>query len=85
MGLGIIGVLIFFMAQGLVVLPGWYINSKSANSIPVLAVGAIPSFLKKYTVQALSEPQINQIVYQVEQKTMDLKPGDALRPLEASG
>jgi hypothetical protein len=72
-------------AQGLVVLPGWYIHSKSANSIPVLAVGAIPNFLKKYTVQELSEQQIKQIVYQVEQKTMDLKPGDALRPLEVAG
>jgi hypothetical protein len=71
-------------AKGIVVLPGWYVRSESTNSIPVLAVGAIPSFFKKYRKQALSEQQITQIVYQVEQRSMNLKPGDSLRPLEGT-
>lgn len=71
-------------AEGIVVLPGWYVHRKSINVVPVLAVGAIPKFLGKHEVQKLSEQQIKQIVYQVEQKTMSLKPGDALRPLEVS-
>lgn len=70
-------------AKGIVVLPGWYVHNKSANPIPVLAVGAIPNFLRKCAVQELSEQQIIQIVYQVEQKTIDLKPGDVMRPFEA--
>ncbi len=69
-------------AKGMVVLPGWYINDKPGQAIPVLAVGAVLKVLRKYTVQKLTEQQITQIVYQVEQKTRDLKPGDALRPLE---
>lgn len=67
-------------AQGIVVLPGWYIHSTPNYSIPVLAVGGIPKYLGKFEVQKLSEQQVQQIVYQAEQKTRDIAPGEALRP-----
>lgn len=70
--------------KGILVFPGWYIDRKPPNPVPVLAVGKMLGFFKKFSVQVLSEQELTQIVYQVEQKTMDLKPGDSMRPLEES-
>jgi hypothetical protein len=67
-------------AKGVVVLPGWYVHAKSTNKIPVLAIGAIANYFSKLSIQALSEQQINQIVYQADQKTRDVSPGESLKP-----
>lgn len=55
------------------ILPGWYIERRARSEVPVLALGALSNFFTKYRVQPLQEPQITQLVYQVEQKVKQLQ------------
>lgn len=66
--------------EPVVILPGWYVDSRSRNRTPVLAVGAIPGFFAKRAGGRLSEQQVTQIEYQIDQKTRDVEPGSAMRP-----
>ncbi len=59
-----------------VVLPGWYIDQEGAADVPVIALGYIQGYFRKQKGQMLNDEQMKQIVYQIDQKVRDLKPGE---------
>lgn len=71
-------------AKPVVVLPGWYVEIKDKPEVPVIAAGYIQGYFLGQRAQVLSDKEISQIVYQIDQKVRDLPPGDVIRPLAAS-
>jgi hypothetical protein len=69
-------------ATPVLIFPGWFINIKSRPEVLVLAAGQISHYFPKLNGQSLNEKQIQQIVYQVDQKVRDLAPGELVRPLD---
>lgn len=62
----------------IVVLPGWFIENKTRPVVPVLALGQVNGFLTR-GAKKLSEQQIQRIVYQLDQRSRDLLPGEMVR------
>lgn len=60
------GITIF--AQPVVVVPGWFVEMKKRPKVPVLALGGIKGYFGRRSPQVLNESQIQQLVYQIEQK-----------------
>lgn len=56
-------------AQPVVIVPGWFVEMKKRPEVPVLALGrGITGYFGRRSPQVLNEPQIQQLVYQIEQK-----------------
>lgn len=71
-------------AQGVLVLPGWYIESKQRLRIPVLASGYIIRYFTGLETDKLSAESITRIVHQLDQQVRDVDPGELVRPLRPS-
>ncbi len=69
----------------LVVLPGWYVESKDRPQVQVIASGYIERFFRGMRQPVLSRQQVEQIAYQVDQKVRDIPPGEIGRPLPEPG
>ncbi len=66
--------------QPVVVLPGWYIEWPAAKPLVAVLPGKkLDSYFLKPKQQQLTEQQIQQIAYQIDQKVTDLPPGEILR------
>ena len=72
-------------AQPVVVLPGWFVESKTRPKVPVLASGSIQSYFKRQGGQTLDGKSMQRIAHQIDQRVRDLEPGEMVRPLEVSG
>lgn len=60
--------------QPVLALPGWFIKRTAKNGLPIIN-GKNPSlFFEKYGTQELTEQQINQIVFQVDQQCRNIAP-----------
>jgi hypothetical protein len=68
-------------AQPLVILPGWFVENQDKPDVPVIASGYIDGFFSQQKNRVLSDKEVTQIVYQIDQKVRDLKPGEVVRPL----
>ncbi|MEZ5503618.1 MAG: nuclease-related domain-containing protein [Halioglobus sp.] len=68
-------------ARPLVILPGWFIENQYKPDVPVIASGYIQGYFLAQKQVVLSEKDIAQIVYQIDQKVRDLEPGEVVRPL----
>jgi hypothetical protein len=55
-----------------VTIPGWYIERKSPNGIPVLNPKEVKTYLDGKKDEALSESMIKRICHQLEQKCRDV-------------
>lgn len=71
-------------ATPVLVLPGWYIYLKNTPVVPALAIGAIPGFFKKYQGMNLNAQQLRQIVFQLDNKSRDIPPGEMTKLVENS-
>lgn len=67
--------------EPVVVIPGWFIESSSRQTVPVIASGYIQKFFQSAKGAVLSPEQVSQIIYQIDQKVRDLPPGEVVRPL----
>jgi hypothetical protein len=56
----------------MVTLPGWFIEKKSPNGLPVLNPKQVKSYLNAKKEEVLSESMIKRICHQVEQKCRDV-------------
>jgi len=70
------------MAKPMAMLHGWFIKVTSKLEVPMFAAGQIRLYFPKQTTQQQSAQQISQIVYQADQKTRDLGPGEVNKPPE---
>lgn len=66
-----------------IVLPGWFVEIKDSPTVPVIASGYIQGYFVGQKRILLSDQEITQICYQIDQKVRDLPPGDIVRPLPA--
>jgi hypothetical protein len=64
-----------------VVLPGWYIENKDRPVVPVIASGYIQKYFQSQHQGLFDQQQVQQIVYQIDQKVRDIAPGEIARPL----
>jgi hypothetical protein len=56
----------------MVTLPGWFVERKSPNGIPVLNPKLVKSFLDSKREEALSDSMIKRICHQLEEKCRDV-------------
>lgn len=70
--------------QPVIVVPGWFVESKSLDRVRAIGSGQIEQFFSSQMKRKLSEQQVQQIAYQLEQRTADLEPGEIRKPLEDS-
>jgi hypothetical protein len=56
----------------MVTIPGWYIDRKSPNGVPVLNPKQVKAYLEGKKEEALSESMIKRICHQLEQKCRDV-------------
>ena len=68
-------------AQPLVILPGWFVENQDKAEVSVIASGYIEGFFSNHKKVVLSDQDMSQIVYQIDQKVRDLEPGEVVRPL----
>lgn len=68
--------------QPVVVIAGWYVETKSPHPVKAIGSGQIGYFFDRLTVQSLTQEQVDRIAYQLDQRTRDLEPGMIRRPLE---
>ncbi len=68
-----------------VVLPGWYIELRGRPRVPVIASGFISRYFNGLGRKTLTEQQVQQICYQIEQKVRDLDPGELIKPVNQAG
>lgn len=68
-------------AQPLVILPGWFVESQDKADVPVIASGYIQGYFSSQKRAVLTEKDMSQIVYQIDQKVRDLEPGEVVKPL----
>jgi hypothetical protein len=62
----------------MVAIPGWFINRKSPEGVPVLNPKEVRSSLNARRDTVLSAGMIKRICHQLEQKCRDVDPGKAL-------
>jgi hypothetical protein len=62
-------------AQPILTIPGWFINRKSAQGVPVLNPKQIRAYLSSRKETVLSEGLIMRICHQLEQKCRDVDLG----------
>jgi len=63
-----------------IILPGWFVNNKGQQPVTVLAEGQIASYFTSHEMGKLSAQHIKQVVYQLDQRVRDIRPGEMLRP-----
>lgn len=68
--------------QPVVVIAGWYVETKSPHAVKAIGAGQIGYFFDRLTVQSLSPEQVDRVAYQLDQRTRDLLPGTVRVPLE---
>ena len=56
----------------MVTLPGWFVERKSPNGIPVLNPKLVKSFLDSKRKEVLSDSMIKRICHQLEEKCRDV-------------
>jgi hypothetical protein len=56
----------------MVTIPGWFIERKSPNGVPVLNPKQVKAYLEGQKEEALSETMIERICDQLEQKCRDV-------------
>ena len=56
----------------MVTLPGWFVERKSPNGIPVLNPKLVKFFLDSKREEALSDSMIKRICHQLEEKCRDV-------------
>jgi hypothetical protein len=68
--------------QPIVVVAGWYVETKAPHQVKAIGSGQIGYFFDRLSVQPLNEEQVGRIAYQLDQRTRDLEPGTVRMPLE---
>jgi len=68
--------------QPIIVVPGWYVETKTPNSVKAIGSGQIAYIFDKQNVQSLTQEKVNRIAYQLDQRTRDIEPGTIRIPLE---
>lgn len=64
-----------------VILPGWFVNSKVKQKVPVLAGGQIIPYFTSQSGNTVTPQHCQQLIHQLDQRVRDLKPGEMVRPL----
>lgn len=72
-------------ASPIVVLPGWFVESKDRPAVPVIASGYIDGYFKRQSGKALCEEAVARIVHQLDSRVRDLKPGELVAPKPSAG
>lgn len=68
--------------QPVIVVPGWYVETKSPHPVKAIGSGQIDYFFDRLNVQLLTQEQMDRISYQLDQRTRDLELGMVRIPLE---
>jgi hypothetical protein len=68
--------------QPVIVIPGWYVETRSPHPVKAIGSGQIAYYFDKLSVQALTLEQVQRIAYQLDQRTRDLAPGAVRQPIE---
>lgn len=67
--------------QPVIVVAGWYVETKSPHPVKAIGSGQIDYYFDRLNAQTLTNEQVDQISYQLDQRTRDLEPGEIRKPL----